>query len=369
MRSSSSRRRGDAEAKIKSSRSSMIPGFYRKPTAAPGPRLGSIVWVMSRLSRSFVLTLAGTLGGVVAPAAPSRAAPLADHQEILLWPGTAPGSAKVTAEEKIVERSKDPSIPDRVVTGITKPSLTAFVPAKPNGIALVVASGGGYEREVIDKEGVEVARAFVPKGITVFLLKYRLPAEGHENGRDVPLQDGQRAVRVVRANAGPWGVDPSKIGVMGFSAGGHLAAYLGARFAAKVNDPVDDIDRTSARPDFLILLYPVVSMEDGVIHAGSKRALLGANPGKDLVAAYSADHQVGKTTPRTLLMLADDDASVPPENSIRYYQALKRAGVPAELHIFAHGGHGFGIRKAAGLPVGNWPNIAWDWMAQSGLGR
>jgi acetyl esterase/lipase len=323
-------------------------------------------------SRRFSLLVSAAINALAgfcaqAHAAPLHAAPLIDQQEVLLWPGKAPGSANVTREEKIVERSKNPAIPDRVITGITKPSLTVFVPTKPNGTALIVASGGGYEREVIDKEGVEVARAFVPRGLTVFLLKYRLPAEGHENGRDVPLQDAQRAVRVVRAHAGEWGVDPSRIGVMGFSAGGHLAAYLGARFAAKVNDSVDDIDRQSARPDFLILLYPVVSMQDGVIHSGSKRALLGTDPSAPLAAAYSADEQVGKNAPRTLLVLADDDAAVPPENSIRYYQALKRAGVPAELHIFARGGHGFGIRKAVGLPVGNWPSIAWDWMASSGL--
>jgi acetyl esterase/lipase len=307
------------------------------------------------------LILIGSIDGPVAAAA------LADGQVIPLWPGPAPGSARVTREEKIEDRSQDPAHPDRVVTGITKPTLTAFVPAKPNGSALIVASGGGYQREVIDKEGIEVARVFAPKGTTVFLLKYRLPDEGHENGRDVPLQDGQRAVRVVRVNAGRWGIDPARIGVMGFSAGGHLAAFLGARFAAKVADPVDEIDRASARPDFLILMYPVVSMEDGFAHGGSKRALLGTSPGKDLVAAYSADQQVGKTAPRTLLVLADDDAAVLPENSIRYYQALKRAGVPAELHILAQGGHGFGIRKAAGLPVGNWPNLVWTWMLANAI--
>jgi acetyl esterase/lipase len=308
--------------------------------------------------------------GVILTAAPAAAsASLADGQEILLWPGPAPGSAKVTREEKIEERSRDPAHPDRAVTGITRPALTAFVPAKPNGSALIVASGGGYQREVIDKEGIEVARSFAPRGTTVFLLKYRLPDEGHDNGRDVPLQDGQRAVRLVRTNARRWNIDPGRIGVMGFSAGGHLAAYLGARFAAKVADPVDEIDRASARPDFLILMYPVVSMEDGLAHGGSRRALLGSSPGKDLVSAYSADRQVDKTAPRTLLVLADDDTAVLPENSIRYYQALKRAGVPAELHIFAQGGHGFGVGKAAaaGLPVGNWPNLAWAWMLANGI--
>ncbi len=312
---------------------------------------------------------AGALVLLSLPCASAQAArPLVDRQEILLWPATPPGSDGVKLEEKTQERSKDPANPDRAVTGVTKPSLTAFVPARPNGAALIVASGGGYERQVIDKEGMEVARAFVPRGVTVFLLKYRLPAEGHENGRDVPLQDAQRSVRLVRANAAKWGIDPARIGVMGFSAGGHLAAYVGARFMTKVYDPTDEIDRmTSPRPDYVILLYAVVSMDDGVTHAGSKRALIGPTPSKAAVAAYSADLHVGVQTPRTLLVLADDDTAVPPENSIRYYQALKRAGVPAEMHVFARGGHGFGIKKAAGLPVGDWPKLALDWMATGGL--
>ena len=309
--------------------------------------------------------LVAAVGGARAAGAALR-----DGQEIALWPGTAPGSDKVTRKETIRERSRDPAVPDRAVSGITRPTLTAFLPPKPNGAALIIASGGGYQHEVLDKEGLEVARAFTPRGLTVFLLKYRLPGEGHQNAADVPLQDGQRAVRVVRANAAAWGIDPARIGVMGFSAGGHLVAQLGARFSAQANAPaVDQIDRGSARPDFLVLLYPVISMEEGVAHAGSKRALLGAHPAPEQVAAYSPDRHVSKDAPPTLLLLADDDTAVLPENSIRYYQALKRAGVPAELHVFARGGHGFGIRKAAGLPVAMWPDLAWDWMASIGMLR
>lgn len=309
----------------------------------------------------------GLLSAASVRAAPLPGPRLTDHLEIRLWPGVAPGSEKVRGDEVITERSKDPSIPDRAVTGISKPSITAFVPTKPNGAALIVASGGGYRREVIDKEGAEVARWFAPRGVTVFLLKYRLPAEGHDNGQDVPLQDAQRAVRLVRANAAAWSIDPARIGVMGFSAGGHLAAFLGTRFSAKVYVPIDAADQASARPDFLILMYPVITMEDGALHTGSRQALLGDHPTPQQIAAYSAERLVSNTTPRTLLVLADDDASVPPENSIRFYQALKRAGVPAELHIFAQGQHGFGIRKAAAFPVGQWPTLAWDWMVASGL--
>ncbi|HEY3592581.1 MAG TPA: alpha/beta hydrolase [Polyangiaceae bacterium] len=292
---------------------------------------------------------------------------VSERSAIPLWPGPAPGSARLNLKETITERSTDKSKPDRIVTGITQPTLTPFVPPRPNGSALIVASGGGYVREVLDKEGSEVARWFAPRGMTVFLFKYRLPGEGHEQGRDVPLQDAQRAVRMVRSQCSQFGVDPSRIGMMGFSAGGHVAASLGARFADKVYDPVDEIDGQSARPDFLILLYPVVSMEEGLAHGGSRRALLGDNPTAEQIAAYSPDKAVGPFAPPTLLILADDDQSVSPENSLRYYSALHRAGVSAEMHIYSQGKHGFGIRAARGMPVAEWPVVAWKWMAASGI--
>nr|WP_272868051.1 alpha/beta hydrolase [Caldimonas tepidiphila] len=217
-------------------------------------------------------------------------------------------------------------------------------------------------REVLDKEAVEVARLYAQQGITVFVLTYRLPGEGHENGKDVTLQDAQRAVRVVRAHAKEWGLDENRIGFMGFSAGGHMASMLGAKFAQEVYRPQDAADRLSARPDYLMLLYPVVSMQDGVTHADTKKALLGSNPGKALEDQYSADLHVTRSAPPTLLILADDDTDVVPENSIRYYQALKRAGVPAEMHIFAQGKHGFAVKFTKGLPVAVWPETGLSWM-------
>jgi acetyl esterase/lipase len=293
--------------------------------------------------------------------------PVKELEPIPLWRDAAPGSGQLALEEKITERSSDPSKPDRIVTGITRPSLTIFAPAHADGAALIVASGGGYVREVLDKEGSEVARWFAPRGVTVFLLKYRLPGEGHEDGKDVPLQDAQRAVRIARSRASQFGVDPSRIGVMGFSAGGHLAASIGARFADKVYEPTDEIDAVSARPDYVILLYPVISMEEGLAHGNSRRALLGDKPSAAAMAAYSADTRVGPTAPPTLLILADDDPSVLPENSLRYYEALHRAGVPAELHIYRQGKHGFGIRAARGMPVAEWPEVAWNFMAAGGI--
>lgn len=328
--------------------------------------LGRVAFAVAACSALLGSSCARSSPEPIAPTA-AVAASVTERDPILLWPDSAPGSGGLALMETITERSTDRSKPDRVVTGITQPSITPFLPPHPNGAALIVASGGGYVREVLDKEGSEVARWFAPRGVTVFLLKYRLPGEGHDQRSDVPLEDAERAVRIVRSKANQFGVDPSRIGVMGFSAGGHLAASLGARFADKVYEAVDEIDAQSDRPDYLVLLYPVISMEASLAHGTSRRALLGENPTAEAIVGYSPDKTVGPFAPPTLLILADDDQSVPPENSIRYYEALHRAGVPAELHIFFQGEHGFGIRAAQGMPVAAWPEIAWKWLAATGF--
>jgi acetyl esterase/lipase len=287
--------------------------------------------------------------------------------EFPLWPGNAPGSAGLALTEVVSERSKDPALHDRAITGISKPSLTAYSPQRPNGAALIVAPGGSYLREAWDKEGVDTARWFVKRGVTVFLLKYRLPAEGHQARSDVPLQDAQRAVRLVRERASAFRVDARRIGVMGFSAGGHLASLLASRFDEKVYEPLDAVDRVSARPDFLILLYPVVSMEGPIAHAGSRRALLGESPSEALLLAKSADRQVSRANPPTLLLLAADDQAVSPENSLRYFRALRDAGVSAELHVYESGGHGFGMRSPKGAPAEGWPELSLSWLKRQHL--
>jgi len=171
----------------------------------------------------------------------------------------------------------------------------------------------------------------------------------------------------VRGRARDYGLDEHRIGVLGFSAGGHVAASVATRFDAKVYADVDALDAGSARPDFSILLYPVISMDATFAHGGSRDALLGEAPSAAAVASYSLQNAVTAATPPTLLISADDDTAVIPENSLRYYAALHRHGVPAEMHIFARGKHGFGIRGAQGLPVGNWPEIAWAWLTASGF--
>jgi acetyl esterase/lipase len=286
-------------------------------------------------------------------------------QEILLWPDTAPGSEKLSLAEQITERSTDTSVFDRAITSIMRPSLTVMRPEHPNGLAILIAPGGGYQRVVLDREGLEIGEWLNSLGITAFLLKYRLPAEGHDNGRDVPLQDAQRAMRLIRANAVRFGISPSRVGAMGFSAGGHVIASLGTRFNAKVCEAIDAPDTNSARPDFMVLAYPVVTMTKEYGHAGSRDALLGPEASDVMAKAYSNEFLVTAQTPPTLIVLPNDDASVPPENSVNFYLGLRRAGVKAEMHIYQQGGHGFGIRLAKG-PVRGWTQACEDWLRLNG---
>ena len=295
------------------------------------------------------------------------AAPLADRQVIDLWTSTPPGTEASPAKPTVTERSKSMFQPDRALTGIVAPSLTALVPPKPNGTSIIVAPGGAYARIVLDKEGKEIADWLRPLGITVFLMTYRLPAEGHLDGQDVPLQDGQRAVRLVRSHAAEWGLDPDRIGFMGFSAAGHLGASLLAGYERDSYKPRDETDKVSARPSFTVLGYPVVSMETGVTHEESRTNLIGKSPSGALIERYSADKQIAKGAPETFIFAADDDPAVPPENSIRLYLGLKRAGVPAEMHLYKEGGHGFGIERAAGLPAAGWINLCEAWMRRIGV--
>lgn len=309
----------------------------------------------------------GLLAALALCAGCVTAAPLKTRDVIELWPGVAPGSETSSATLTVTERSKVPYWPDRALTGVTRPSLTAFVPDKPNGTVVIVAPGGAYTRIAIDKESSEMARWLNPQGVTVLLLQYRLPGEGHQNSMDVPLQDAQRAMRVIRANAGEWKLDTARVGAIGMSAGGSLAATLGTQYAKASYAPRDAVDRLSARPDFLGLLYPVVSMTDALTHAQSRELLLGsATPSAALIAEFSAEQHVSKDTPPTFLACANDDGSVPPENSVAFYRALRAAGVPAELHVFRVSGHGFGIRGAKEAAA-EWPNLFMAWMGANAM--
>jgi acetyl esterase/lipase len=321
---------------------------------------------MSSICRCAPAALAGL---VLLASLSAVAAPLADRQEIALWPGTPPGSENVAIKLTVTERSKTLFMPDRAITNIIKPSLTAFLPEKPNGTAMIVVPGGAYARIVLDKEAGEIINWLKPLGVTVFILQHRLPAEGHANGKDVPLQDGQRAVRMIRHHAAEWGLDPARIGFMGFSAAGHLGASVATMSGKSVYKAVDAIDAASARPDFAVLGYPVASMDTEIATGagGTRDNLLGKTPTEAVIAEYSTERHVSASTPQTFLVHADDDPVVPSEHSIRFYRALKKAGVAAELHIFRNGGHGFGIDRVAGMPAVIWPELCTRWMVHIGM--
>ena len=234
---------------------------------------------------------------------------------------------------------------------------------------MLIAPGGGYVRIVIDKEGVEAARRLNASGVTVFMLRYRLPAEGWANAKDVPLQDAQRAMRIVRTSAQKFNIDPNRIGVMGFSAGGHVAASLATRPYDAVYKPVDEFDAQDARPAFACLMYPVVTMTNGA-HPGSRTKLLGTNPTDAQIAAYSCEKLVTPQTPPSFICFAADDDVVPPmANGMAMFRALRDAKVPAEMHVFEKGGHGFGLRLAKGKPAAVWPELFLHWGYGNGWFR
>lgn len=293
------------------------------------------------------------------------AAPPDPAETIRLWPGTAPGGEGVTLTPTVVERSTDPAFHDRYAQYTTDPILTVVRPERPNGASLLLIPGGGYRWAVVDKEGLDAARVFAAEGVTCFVLRYRLPGDGWRAGPDAPLQDAQRALRRVRARAVAEGLDPSRVAVLGASAGGHLAGLLTSR-TDQTYAPVDAADAVSARPDLSILLYPVATMAEPHAHAGSRLQLLGASPSAEAVARYSLERMDWRGRPPTFLLHAMDDASVPVENSLQLLAALRTAGVPAEAHLFEEGGHGFGVRLIQGRPAAVWPRLVLAWAARRG---
>jgi acetyl esterase/lipase len=280
-----------------------------------------------------------------------------------IWPGPPPGKQTEPSQLAITERDEPDGLRDRFATGITDPDLAVFLADKPNGTALLVIPGGGYQRVVMDKEGYETARWFAARAVSSFVLRYRLPGESWLPRSVVPLLDAQRAMRWIRGHAGRYGIASDRIGVIGFSAGGHLAGLLATGHTEAIYDAVDDLDRLRARPDFAVLMYPVISMRTDIAHGGSRDRLLGDAPSPEAVEQYSVERRVNAATPALFLLHAADDESVPVENSLRLYDALRVQGIPAELHVFAAGGHGFGLRYAVGQPVSRWPELVNDWIA------
>jgi acetyl esterase/lipase len=288
---------------------------------------------------------------------------------ITLWPGMPPGGEGLRLPPIRVSNHEPPYLTpsDRAVDQVGVPVMNVLRPDRPDGSAMIIAPGGGYSREMLDFEGMDVARRFNGAGVTCFVLRYRLPGEGWANRSDVPLQDAQRAMRLVRANAAKYGLDPVRIGFMGFSAGGHLAASIATRYDVKVYAPLDAADREDARPSFSVPMYPVITLGEGA-HVGSRDHLLGPNASPDKIAAYSCERHIPAAMPPSFIALAADDDVVPAlPNGVAYYLALRESKVVSELHVFEAGGHGFGIARTAGKPTAAWPDLLLHWGASHGF--
>lgn len=311
---------------------------------------------MIDLSRRSLLGAAAVTAAAAGAVQARTIAPDDPTEVVRLWPDGAPGGENVTVTPIVPERSTDPAFHDRYAQYTTDPILTVMRPERPNGAALLLIPGGGYRWAVLDKEGFDVARVFAAAGVTCFVLRYRLPADGWAAGPNAPLQDAQRALRLIRAHAARYGVDPARIASLGASAGGHLAGLLAARPDATY-EAIDAADAVSHRPDLTILLYPVTTLADPFAHKGSRDHLLGPSPTPEMISRWSLDRMDWTGVGPTVLIHALDDASVPPENSLQLLSALRASAVTSEAHLFQEGGHGFGIRLIAGKPAAVWPEL------------
>jgi acetyl esterase/lipase len=309
---------------------------------------------------SFVLLAAAALGCATAPATPASSP----------GPAAVPATA-ATAPRPLVARAQ-PAIPLWAngapgalgATPADQPQMTPYLPpaGTANGTAVVIFPGGGYAHLAMDHEGSAVANWLAGNGVTTFVVQYRLGPNYHH---PTMLGDAQRAIRTVRARATEWKVDPRRLGVIGFSAGGHLASTTGTHFDAGNASSADPIERASSRPDFQMLIYPVITMRDSITHNGSRLNLLGKEPAPELVRLMSNEMQVTSETPPTFLVHTEDDRTVPVQNSLLFYDALKRNGVQAEMHVFEHGPHGFGLAPTDPV-LAVWTTLCESWMRRHG---
>jgi acetyl esterase/lipase len=278
--------------------------------------------------------------------------PLFAQDKVLkVWPNGAPNHNGMDEPEEKFEGAR--------VRNVSEAEMYVYLPEKEKntGAAVVICPGGGYWIEAMDHEGYQMAEWLQEKGVAGIVLKYRLPYGHHE----IPSGDARRAMRIVRSHAEEWRIDPSKIGIAGSSAGGHLASTVGTRFDYGNTESNDPLEKLSSRPDFMLLLYPVISFREAFGHMGSRKNLIGEGNNWELVEKYSNELHVSPETPPTFLVLADDDKGVVPRNSVEFYLALKENNVPAEMHIFAEGGHGFGMNQK-NLPVDQWPELFLNWL-------
>ena len=312
------------------------------------------------LCTSVVLLVAAALGCASAPATPASS------------PAPVTTSASAAAAARPMVARAQPVIPLWVngapgalgATPADQPEMTPYLPpaGTANGTAVVIFPGGGYQHLAMDHEGSAIANWLAGLGVTTFVVKYRLGPNYHH---PTMIGDAQRAIRIARARAAEWNVDPRRLGIIGFSAGGHLASTAGTHFDAGNSASTDPIERASSRPDFELLIYPVITMRDSVTHGGSRLNLLGKQPTPELVQLLSNELQVTRETPPTFLVHSTDDRTVPVQNSLLFYEALKRNGVPVEMHVFEHGGHGYGMApKDPALAI--WTALCENWMRRHG---
>ncbi len=279
-----------------------------------------------------------------------------------LWPKAIPN--QIESEEKEVVEHTDDGI--TWITNVQTPTLEVYLPAPKhaNGQAVLIFPGGGYHGLAYDWEGTDIAKSLTVKGVAGIVIKYRLPwSKSITNGKNaVPLQDAQRAIRLVRSKAAAWGIAPDKIGIMGFSAGGHLASSLGTHYKDKVYQRQDAADDLSARPDFMALIYPVITLGHPSTHTGSRTSLLGENPTQEEVDYLSNEKHVNGDTPPVFLLHAMDDKAVPVENTTLFFEALRQHQVPATMHVYPTGGHGFSM-ALTDERLKNWMELLFDWLA------
>jgi acetyl esterase/lipase len=280
---------------------------------------------------------------------------------IPLWPEGQVPNYKASGEKEKIESA------DIIrISLVQTPEMTVYLPSKKTatGQAVIICPGGGYSYLSYNWEGTDAAGLLVGKGIAAIVLKSRLPnSKSNITPHLSPVMDAKRAIRIVRANAVKWNIKKDAVGIMGFSAGGHLASTLGTHFDSGDAKATDSVERLSSRPDFMVLVYPVISMSKPIMHAGSRNNLLGAKPDSSLAILYSNELQVTKETPPTFLIHATDDKSVPVENSLLFYQALKDNNIPAEMHIYPKGGHGFGLGLGKGY-LETWTDRLVDWIRE-----
>jgi acetyl esterase/lipase len=316
--------------------------------------MSSTSWFVRIRMISFFITLASVLAAVFATSESCADDPATAHPVLALWPGGAPGA-----------KGQDP---DKDV-----PSISVWLPRPElaTGSAVVVCPGGGYGMLAVEHEGKQVAEWLNKLGISAFVLKYRL---GPRYQHPAMLDDAGRAIRTVRASASKWNIDPGRVAIMGFSAGGHLASTAGTHYSAGKDDADDPVERFSSRPDRLILVYPVIALATPFGHSGSLKNLLGDHPSQEMVESLSNERQVTKNTPPTFLAHTNADAGVPAENSLLFAMALRKAGVPVELHLFERGQHGLGLgmgepkfRVPPEPSFQVWPKLCETWLKGQGF--